>query len=591
MSDGATPPINQPFDASTGRSISAVNWFSKQGYPHRASTRVIPLVCGEAAFSAVGKALRAANHSINMAFWGLDPAMLLERGTKDNYDTDNILGEILLKKAQSGVQVRIIVWDSYSVGIGSGGSGETDLLDADTGGNNTNLKFFYDLAKTTPRLEIKMTNAYSGLTALGSYHQKIITVDVETPAKATAFVMGHNMLVPYWSTKALIPNQPRRQFALKITGKGNGSVDLPDIAALERSIANTEQDIANLPKFIGDDPGELEFRTREYQNSIAQTRAEIEQAKQQYARKSGSSFLKYEAIPASQLKPYLDISTQIYGGGVVDVYNNFERVWKLNGGTIYPQSSSLYPAAFGDASSNKTTEAQMGATFDKAGEDAIADFYFNAISNANRYVLILNQYFRYWGMSERIVEAWKERDIPDQKKVPIYVVTNDFNVSTSQRGHDGETLKIFTDAKIPISLCKMATRENIGRKEIYVHAKLLIVDDVFYTIGSANYNYRSLKGDPEFNVAVVDPRQAQGLRREIMNMLIGNPMNDMMHGDPMDAFTSWEKGVKENTAAHSDGDTLPNGRVIHYEAATNNIPFTNWVVQNDQNPGGQNHVA
>lgn len=152
----------------------------------------------------------------------------------------------------------------------------------------------------------------------------------------------------------------------------------------------------------------------------------------------------------------------------------------------------------------------------------------------------------------------------------MFVVTNDWNDSGSQQGHDGEACKIFSDADIPISLCKLETQPAGIRSDIYIHAKLLIVDDVFYTIGSANCNWRSLQGDCEFNVGVHDPSQARGLRREMMNMLIGDPMEGLMTGDPIKEFNNWVELVKENDAASASLALLPNGRAVTYSASTNN---------------------
>lgn len=51
-------------------------------------------------------------------------------------------------------------------------------------------------------------------------------------------------------------------------------------------------------------------------------------------------------------------------------------------------------------------------------------------------------------------------------------------------------------------------------KKIQLHSKLMIVDDRYVCIGTANFNYRSHGSDSEINVAVVDeetePRVAGG---------------------------------------------------------------------------------
>lgn len=159
------------------------------------------------------------------------------------------------------------------------------------------------------------------------------------------------------------------------------------------------------------------------------------------------------------------------------------------------------------------------------------------------------------------------------KKVPMFVVTNDWNESGAQQGHDGEAYKIFSDADMPISLCKLKTQQAGARSDIYIHAKLLIFDDVFYTIGSANYNWRSLQGDCEFNVGVHDPSQARDLRREVMNILIGDPMEGLMAGDPMDAFNQWSARLKECDEAALSDDAFQYGRAVSYAADINNKLF------------------
>jgi phosphatidylserine/phosphatidylglycerophosphate/cardiolipin synthase-like enzyme len=56
-------------------------------------------------------------------------------------------------------------------------------------------------------------------------------------------------------------------------------------------------------------------------------------------------------------------------------------------------------------------------------------------------------------------------------------------------------------------------------REIYIHSKLLLVDDGFFTLGSANLNQRSMAVDSEINLATNDPRHATALRRRIWSQL------------------------------------------------------------------------
>lgn len=58
-------------------------------------------------------------------------------------------------------------------------------------------------------------------------------------------------------------------------------------------------------------------------------------------------------------------------------------------------------------------------------------------------------------------------------------------------------------------------------RSIYVHAKVAVVDDLWLTIGSANLNNRGMCDDTEANVIVMHPEIAQGLRMLLMAEHLG----------------------------------------------------------------------
>lgn len=58
-------------------------------------------------------------------------------------------------------------------------------------------------------------------------------------------------------------------------------------------------------------------------------------------------------------------------------------------------------------------------------------------------------------------------------------------------------------------------------RSIYVHAKLAIVDDIWVTVGSANLNNRGMCDDTEMNVALIQPELARRLRLFLMAEHLG----------------------------------------------------------------------
>jgi phosphatidylserine/phosphatidylglycerophosphate/cardiolipin synthase-like enzyme len=94
------------------------------------------------------------------------------------------------------------------------------------------------------------------------------------------------------------------------------------------------------------------------------------------------------------------------------------------------------------------------------------------------------------------------------------------------------------------------TANGFDYREIYIHSKLLLIDDTFYTLGSANMNLRSMAVDSEINIAVVDPVGAADLRKRIWAQLSQNKAKcDGGAGSRQEiaeAFDGWVKLMSAN---------------------------------------------
>ena len=54
-----------------------------------------------------------------------------------------------------------------------------------------------------------------------------------------------------------------------------------------------------------------------------------------------------------------------------------------------------------------------------------------------------------------------------------------------------------------------------SRADVYVHGKLMLVDDVFATIGSTNFAERSFRNQTEMNVSFQDAAEVKALRCDL----------------------------------------------------------------------------
>lgn len=130
----------------------------------------------------------------------------------------------------------------------------------------------------------------------------------------------------------------------------------------------------------------------------------------------------------------------------------------------------------------------------------IQAFYLDAIKSAKHYIYIENQYFTVKVVADAIEQSLKK----DQGPEIIIVVPRETDGWMSQMTMDVLRVRLFR---------KLVENDIHNRLRIYfpdapelknqpinVHAKIMIVDDVLATVGSANLNNRSMGLDNECNI-------------------------------------------------------------------------------------------
>jgi phosphatidylserine/phosphatidylglycerophosphate/cardiolipin synthase-like enzyme len=95
-------------------------------------------------------------------------------------------------------------------------------------------------------------------------------------------------------------------------------------------------------------------------------------------------------------------------------------------------------------------------------------------------------------------------------------------------------------------------------REIYIHSKLLLVDDCFFSLGSANLNQRSMAVDSEINLATTDAKLAADLRRRIWGQLSGDTVDGGTGArkDINDAFRNWTMRMGTNLKAKRESRSM-----------------------------------
>ena len=89
--------------------------------------------------------------------------------------------------------------------------------------------------------------------------------------------------------------------------------------------------------------------------------------------------------------------------------------------------------------------------------------------------------------------------------------------------------------------------ETAQFRDIYVHSKLLVVDDVFSLLSSANINTRSMHTDSELGLAAPDYELAKRWREELWGLHVGASFNDGAGNcSGLENFNEWNRVMDEN---------------------------------------------
>jgi len=102
-------------------------------------------------------------------------------------------------------------------------------------------------------------------------------------------------------------------------------------------------------------------------------------------------------------------------------------------------------------------------------------------------------------------------------------------------------------------------------REIYIHSKLMFVDDVYTTLGSANLNVRSMVGDSELNISVAEYGFTRDARRRVWANLAGEDLDggDGSREAVAKTHEDWNKRMSRNKDSRKPEKPPENGSFIH----------------------------
>jgi phosphatidylserine/phosphatidylglycerophosphate/cardiolipin synthase-like enzyme len=407
------------------------------------------------------------------------------------------------------------------------------------------------------------------LAGLATHHQKTVLVDYEIPELAVGFVMGHNMLDEYWDTDqhsakgrtsdVPSPNKgprgwlPRQDISSRVTGpilaylhhnfasawRRETGEDLfvqrndtlvarqlrpapaHDEALLMAQLLRTQaqedkpkRDIEKLYLQTVNNATQFIYIENQYFRWPALADVILETAKKQ--TKKGREPGEHGAL---HLFVVTNANKEGVGPGIVNTQRMLERLGREDG---MPSVTKL----------RRTEEAKKrAAELEPAWHERLE-------RKVTELVTALPDALQGTDLGGRARDAQRQADdLARQRKAELEQEIEAIEKNEVKRPPERPGLKIH--------ICSLVAKDSPpgAWMPVYIHSKLMIIDDVFTTHGSANINTRSMQVDSEMNIAHEEMGVTQPMRRRLWNLHTnGRGAQD----DPKEAFDVWGEIMATN---------------------------------------------
>ncbi|RZT38687.1 phospholipase D-like domain-containing protein [Cupriavidus agavae] len=420
------------------------------------------------------------------------------------------------------------------------------------------------------------TRAKGGLAmgaAAPSHHQKMVLVDYEQPECAVGYVMGHNMLDAYWDTdhhsavtrtghQGRNGPTPRQDISSRVTG--------PILKCLNHVFCESWD--RETDEGLGDRRKSAAALHKCREGHGAKVMAQVLRTHSQsgWRRKDGAfEPVQHTDILAMYLQAVNNVSSFVY------IENQYFRyppvadqikeavVAQLKGGRDPGEHGSLHLFVV----TNSTDEGMGDGTvntyrmLDALGradtipgvaalerQDDLEALYAAALKHEER-------------ARRRLYDAERMRGFDDTAGARQAQAEGEYLLEQAERRkaeikQQMNEPQVIAPVDIPglkVHVCTLVAPDSLPGKwiDVYIHSKLMIVDDVFMTLGSANINTRSMEGDTELNICHENAAVTQPLRRRLWDIHTGGRGGQEKVGE---AFREWTKLIKKNKDRKLSGE-------------------------------------
>ena len=213
---------------------------------------------------------------------------------------------------------------------------------------------------------------------------------------------------------------------------------------------------------------------------------------------------------------------------------------------------------------HRTISSGIASNSVVAVRDDIAKAYERAISLANEIIYIENQVMRFESLADWVIARFKANSklqvilvLPVVPEEIASGTADDISFHGQALQHDALVkMKAALGANLGLySLLqkKAAPKGKLafsGSLQIDVHCKIMMVDDVWATVGSANASPRSFTLDSEINVAWHEPDSVKKFREQLWREHLGSADGSLFAAwKPADYIRQWEAIAAKNVKA------------------------------------------
>jgi phosphatidylserine/phosphatidylglycerophosphate/cardiolipin synthase-like enzyme len=270
-----------------------------------------------------------------------------------------------------------------------------------------------------------------------------------------------------------------------------------------------------------------------------------------------------------------DVYVEISGPSATDVHHNFVQRWNEASERAAPDGTwghngddeLKFPARASERRGNSVVQIQRNvhagrysdshsspdsARFDIAGgERSILVQYRQAIGAARRSIYIENQAIPIPEVAVSLEQALK-------RGVDVVVL-----VPADPEAHVHAARKNPQRKALFDGIAALGRHENFAlagiagvnaggsRSNVYVHAKIMLIDDAWATIGSCNLHAHSLSGHSEMNASIWDSQAVRALRCELLAEHLGR---DTAGIDDRAALRLYREIARENRRKRDAND-------------------------------------